>query len=227
MLSFSFTSTTDLQEKVAAALDAAESRARARLLPRERLQEAIELVASTPCGYVHGDGGHVAIAYRNRADTTYFSLGWYTWRGQKRVALSAYRSGAKKVRYGASGYLSLDGSRKDAYSAVLPDRYRRYRYLRTQRQIAVDTRHLPPAPVELTSARLDLGGLVVAEIKNRYSSVLVGTPAGWLEVPRHADRKRSAWLLLSDLGISIPRLKKNRVWSDELTAAVTLEVISR
>lgn len=235
MSRFTFSTPEDLRERITSALDEAEKRASARTLPRERLGEVVEAVASQPYGYVRGDGGGVAKAYGYAAETTHFLLAWYTWRGEKHVHLSAYRGRAEKVPYGSMAGVVITADRESAYQAVLPDRARRYHYLRNQRRIRDYTRHLPPLPAgvgEITTVRPDVGGLVVAET-TQYR-VLVGTPAGWIPAPtgrgwkyRRELSRRPAWNILADLGFPVPRRKAARVWNDELTAFAAMLILGR
>ena len=234
MSRFTFSTPEDLRARITSALDEAEKRASARLLPRERLGEVVEAVAGQPFGYVRGDGGGVAKSYRYAAETTHFVLAWYTWRGEKHIRLSAYRGRAEKVAYGSMAGVFITANRSSAYDAVFPDRARRYRYLRNQRRVRDHTRHLPPVPagVEITTVRPDVGGLVVAET-TRYR-VLVGTPAGWIPAPtdrgwkyRQKLARRPAWNILADLGFPVPRRKAARVWTDELTAFAAMLILGR
>ncbi len=222
-----YVSPEDLRKRILSALDEAEKRAKARTLPRSGVFNLalVEAVASRPWGYAHGDGGKVPVCYRYKAETTYLTLAWYSWRGQKHVYLSACRDVAGVVSYGSSGYLSLGGTQAQAYAAVLPDRARRHAYLRTQRSIRDLTRHLPPIPAGLIvyDARGD-GGLVLAHTSTGY---IIGTPAGWIRAPRRksAPEKRPAWNYLSDLGFPVPHRKAARIWTDELTAHAAMHVL--
>ena len=219
-----YTNREELKKSVVSALDSAEKGGRARLLRRDSIDALVERVATRAWGYASGDGGHVARAYCAAADTTYFTLAWYSWRGEKHLYISAYRGRAKSVPYGQSGYFSLDGSMDDAYRCALPQRHKRCREIQTQRRISSLTRHLPACPVELRDVREDIGGLVVGDCLDR---AVIGTPAGWIETRDRYRDNRSAWLLLSDLGFPVPRLKKDRVWNDEMTALVALHILGR
>ena len=231
MIRFAFTSTEDLQERVLTALDDAEKRARARTLPRDYLEELFSFVADRPWGYAKGDGGHVPRSYFGAAETTHFVLAWYSWRGQKHIALDTYRGYAKKVPYGSLGCLSLEaGDREDAYGIVLPDRAKRFREIMKRRRIRAATRHLPPLPAGTKGVLLevfpDIGGLVVAKTTFSVDGLLIGTPTGWLRAPNHPDgEKRPAWNYLMDMGFPVPHRKKNRVWNDEMAAFAALYVL--
>ena len=219
-----YTNREELKKSIISALDSAEKGARARLLRRDSIDALVERVDTRPWGHASGDGGHVARAYGAAADTTYFTLAWYSWRGEKHLYLIAYRGRAKSVPYGRYDFFDLDGTREDAYRCALPDRHKRCRELQTQRRISSLTRHLPACPVELRDVREDIGGLVVGDCLDR---AVIGTPAGWIETRDRYRDNRSAWLLLSDLGFPVPRRKKDRVWNDEMTALVALHILGR
>jgi len=231
---FIFSAADDLRERIISALDGAEKRTSARLLPRERLEEVIEAVASRPFGYVTGNGGSVANSYRHYAETTRLILAWYTWRKKKYIYLEAWRGCADKVRYGSPGHIHITFDRKSAYETVFPDRARKYRWARNKRRIRDHTKRLPSLPegIEITTIYPDTGGIVAAETR-RYDVVLIGTPVGWIPVPsrnwkyRHELERRSAWNILADLGFPVPRRKAARVWTDELTAYATMFVLGR
>jgi len=232
MSTFVFTSPEELRREIISALEEAEKRAKARTLPRERLGEVVEAVTFHPAGYVRGDGGGVPKSYRYRAETTHFTLAWYTWRREKHVFLSACRGYAEKVKYGSLAGIVITADRRSAYETVFPDRARVYHGLRDERRIHFAVRHLPPLPAgvgKITTVRPDTGGLVVADT-SRYMT-LVGTPAGWIPAPsrgweyRRTLERRSAWNILRDIGFPVPRMKKNRVWSGELTAFAAMLVL--
>lgn len=198
-----FTTREELKKEINKRLDSEEKKASARLFPREELDRLLEAVESQPFGYSEGDGGHVALSYSYSAETTYFEFGWYTWRKVKYYSFSAYRGRAKHVRYGIGGGLYINQSRKDAYKKVFPDRYKKLTELITQRRISRTIRQhqLPPCPVQLIDIRVNSedNGLVVGRPIND-SWAIVGTPAGWIQTRKMYREKRSAWLLLKDMG---------------------------
>ena len=112
MKNFNFNTPEELRGKLFAIVTEAEKGARARCLPLEKLGVVVEAVASTPYGIAEGDGGHVAKSYSFRAETTYFRLAWYTQGKQKFVGVSVFRGNAKKVAYGANGYLDISATGK-------------------------------------------------------------------------------------------------------------------
>jgi hypothetical protein len=228
MKNFTFNTPEELQEKLFAMVAEAEKRARARTLPLEKLGVVVEAVASTPYGIAEGDGGHVAKSYSFRAETTYFRLAWYTQGKQKFLGVSVFRGNAKKVAYGANGYLDIDisPSKWEAFRLVFPSRAKRIEDWLRNKRIAAAIRHLPKPPVEIVEIREvqpDEGGLVKAEVgPHNY----IGTPGGWIFIPyEKGDERRTAWTILARQGFPVPRRKANRVWTEALTAAVALHVL--
>ncbi len=217
----------ELQEKITAAVEVAEKRAQSRLLPLD-LEKLTDAVVSTPYGYAEGDGGGVAKSYRYRAETTCFNLAWYTQGSKKVVALSVYRGDAEKVAYGSSGYLTIHAGPEhkwEGFRRVFPDRARKIANWLKARKIRQAIQHLPkpPANLKIQEVLPDVGGIV--RTTGSWTDY-VGTPAGWIRVPSEkGNDKRTAWTLLARMGFPVPRRKTDRVWSEELTAAVTLHVL--
>jgi hypothetical protein len=229
MKNFTFNTPEELQEKLFAMVAEAEKRARARTLPLEKLGVVVEAVASTPYGIAVGDGGHVAKSYSFRdPETTYFRLAWDTRGKQKFISVSVFRGNAKKVAYGANGYLDISATGKwEAFRLVFPFRAKRIEDWLRNKRIAAAIRHLPPPPVEIRAeiqeVQPDEGGLVKAEGPHKY---YIGTPAGWLYIPyQKGDERRTAWTILARQGFPVPRRKANRVWTEALTAALALHVL--
>ena len=230
MKNFNFNTPEELRGKLFAIVTEAEKGARARCLPLEKLGVVVEAVASTPYGIAVGDGGHVAKSYRFRdPQTTYFRLAWYTQGKQKFVCVSVFRGSAKRVAYGANGYLDIDisPSKWEAFRMVFPSRAQKIEGWLRNKRIAAAIRHLPPPPVEIRAeiqeVQPDEGGLVKAEGPHKY---YIGTPAGWLYIPyQKGDERRSAWTILARQGFPVPRRKAKRVWTEALTAAVALHVL--
>ena len=228
MKNFNFNTPEELRGKLFAIVTEAEKGARARCLPLEKLGVVVEAVASTPYGIAEGDGGHVAKSYSFRAETTYFRLAWYTRGKQKFVGVSVFRGNAKKVAYGANGYLDISATGKwEAFRMVFPSRAQKIEDWLRNKKIAAAIRHLPKPPVEIVEIREvqpDEGGLVKAEVgPHKY---YIGTPGGWIFIPyEKGDERRTAWTILSRKGFPVPRRKANRVWTEALTAAVALHVL--
>lgn len=225
MKNFNFNTPEELRGKLFAIVTEAEKGARARCLPLEKLGVVVEAVASTPYGIAEGDGGHVAKSYSFRAETTYFRLAWYTQGNQKFVSVSVFRGNAKKVAYGANGYLDISATGKwEAFCMVFPSRAQKIADWLRNKRIAAAIRHLPKPPVEIREVQPDEGGLVKAEVgPHKY---YIGTPAGWLYIPyQKGDERRTAWTILARQGFPVPRRKANRVWTEALTAAVALHVL--
>ncbi|NLW92968.1 MAG: hypothetical protein GXY34_15375 [Syntrophomonadaceae bacterium] len=224
---FTFENKEELQEKITAAVEVAEKRAQSRLLPLD-LEKLTDAVVSTPYGYAEGDGGGVAKSYRYRAETTCFNLAWYTQGSKKVVALSVYRGDAEKVAYGSSGYLTIHAGPEhkwEGFRRVFPDRARKIANWLKARKIRQAIQHLPkpPANLKIQEVLPDVGGIV--RTTGSWTDY-VGTPAGWIRVPSEkGNGKRTAWTLLARMGFPVPRRKADRVWSEELTAAVTLHVL--
>jgi len=228
MKNFNFNTPEELRGKLFAIVTEAEKGARARCLPLEKLGVVVEAVASTPYGIAEGDGGHVAKSYSFRAETTYFRLAWYTRGKQKFVSVSVFRGNAKKVAYGANGYLDISATGKwEAFRLVFPSRAKKIEDWLRNKKIAAAIRHLPKPPVEIVEIQEiqpDEGGLVKAEVgPHKY---YIGTPAGWLYIPyQKGDERRTAWTILARQGFPVPRRKAHRVWTEGLTAAVALHVL--
>ena len=228
MKNFTFNGEEFFLEELRGMIAEAEKGARARTLPLEKLGVIVEAVASIPYGIAEGDGGHVAKSYSFRAETTYFRLAWYTRGKQKFVSVSVFRGNAKKVAYGANGYLDISATGKwEAFRLVFPSRAKKIEDWLRNKKIAAAIRHLPKPPVEIVEIQEiqpDEGGLVKAEVgPHKY---YIGTPGGWIFIPyEKGDERRSAWTILARQGFPVPRRKANRVWTEALTAAVALHVL--
>lgn len=227
MKNFTFNGEEFFLEELRGMIAEAEKGARARCLPLEKLGVVVEAVASTPYGIAKGDGGHVAKSYSFRAETTYFRLAWYTQGKQKFFSVSVFRGNAKKLAYGANGYLDISATGKwEAFRLVFPSRAKKIEDWLRNKRIAAAIRHLPKPPIEIREIREvqpDEGGLVKAEGPHKY---YIGTPGGWIFIPyEKGDERRSAWTILARQGFPVPRRKANRVWTEALTAAVALHVL--
>lgn len=175
----------------------------------------------------------MAKSYRYSAETTKFTLVWYSWRREKYIYLSAYRDRADKVKYGSAGNINITSNKGIAYEMLFPERARKYRELRMQRWIRHYTRHLPPFPAEngnIIDVRPDTGGLVLVE--TNHHKWLVGTPSGWIMAPEDYEYlkkiyKKSAWNVLADLGFPVPHRKQSREWNDKLAAYAAIYILGR
>lgn len=127
-----------LPEKIREAVRAAEGRARARLLKEAHLEKVFAALAAHPAGKAEADGGAVALRYRYRAKTTELVLWWYTRRGTKEVVWKVRRAPAPREPWGRSPACKLDTGpegRRDAFSALYPERYARFRHLKCLRRL--------------------------------------------------------------------------------------------
>lgn len=218
-----YTDASTLHSHITTALSSAEKRAKSRTIPTHHIETICEAVSTAPHGLIQCDGGHVAKSYRYRAETSYLTVGWLTRHGHKHVSVSACRGDASKVAYGSSACLDRITDRLRAYAAVWPEQARKLTDWLEQRRIRAAIAHLPAPPSRIVTVTPDIGGIVLAQAGgwHRY----IGTPSGWLRAPYQYSRERSAWSVLRKLGFPVPRLKRDRVWTEELAAFATLHVI--
>jgi len=245
---FEFTSLEETQKYIYTMLDMIEqgpqSTPNAHFLDRKNLGTYLKELATTKHGRIwSGYGtGRNALTFH---PCTYFSLLWYTLK-TKHVRLIIGQSSPSiiltiplNLRANKSLitlHLDEEPQTKLAASTIMADVFP-CEYIREIEDPALDLlKQFPPLPAQVQKESNAYGiwssmnGLLL--IAN-YQSIIVGTPIGWITIPRHtvahhtAQKTKDPWRTLAALRVNIPHLKKNRVWSEAMAAELTMYVLEQ
>jgi len=205
-----------------------------QFLDRKHLALRLQSLATSEYGQIcsgYGIGKNSISFYQ----CTFFSLSWYTL-GVKRVRLTIGRSNPAielgvpltqpAVQPFVDIYLDIE-PKGGLTSSIIADVFPKESVSNREIPIRDALKQLPPLPIdvvkELSSYEAWPGTGGVSLIFN-YTTVMIGTPSGWVAVPKNttayhtAYKTKDPWRTLAVLGVKIPRIKKKRVWSEAMGA---------
>lgn len=190
--------------------------------------------------------GHHTLLHNKQ--TTTLQLVWATHEGQKKIILKitpndldtdAYPTYQSKMdcdnahNFGVSYMWTASATacqEKINYAKVFPREYLE----RRDGPPTAALQGLPPLPhgYDVKKAQGIWRGSGDLLLLLEQGVFLVGTPVGWITVKNHlaeteAHKTKDPWQVLRVLGVQIPRLKKNRVWNEELTAQLIIIALNQ
>ena len=203
----------------------AEEHARTRTFPNDMIDEIAELVDSKPYGVISGHGGAVPNSYSMSATSTYINVTWTTWRRKKKYRLLISRGPAKRAPYGSGAGYKLSDDRQLVLEAMYPERLDYLRSICLQRKL----RGFPSPPSEISglpNAEVVRDGDICC-VYSKYMGVRwIGTPDGWLKT-YVTDKVTNPWIILRREGFPVPRRKRDRRWTEALSAYLVLHTLGQ
>ena len=223
---FQFTAREDLKRRLERLVFNADKDVGVGGNVRKYVEQICDRVAGEPYGII------VVYDFRlldERMSKIFFwVISWIVLRGEKQVSVRATHGWRTAVSKAGPDLMKCRANRMDAFSLVDPSRAGKLISYLTHRKLRPAVAHLPKPPAWLEIVFPDVGGLVL--VRGGDGEWYVGTPSGWFRVSEQMRartwRCQSAWLLLRDLGISVPRRKDKRKWSEEMAAQLALLVLA-